>query len=181
MKTGHIALHAGLLCLLATGCHASELTRAEAKNLLDKATAGLPISQITASLDQFQKLSAIKDAKAIFSTVFVLEKSRACLPDASDARLATGEFVVCPNPGPEITWQRPGLMLSLKAPTKVVVIGITGIADGQSQSERLVEYTWQFDLSSFPKEIEDILKLPTRTGKALFRRYDDGWRVVEFK
>jgi hypothetical protein len=64
--------------------------------------------------------------------------------------------------------------------TKWSVIEITGITDGQSPNEKIVEDTWEFDYSSFPKEIGDVLKVPIRHGKAVIRLYDDGWRFVNF-
>jgi len=63
---------------------------------------------------------------------------------------------------------------------KWVVIEVTGIADGQAPSEKIVEDTWHYDFSFFslPKDVEAALE-PLRTGKALFRLYDNGWRFVQ--
>jgi len=94
-----------------------------------------------------------------------------------------GEFVLCQNPisPEEITWEHPGVLIKLKTPVKWYLIEVTGIAGtAGSQNDRIVEDTWQFDLSSFPKEIQDALKTPPLKGKALLRLYDDGWRFMQF-
>jgi len=182
MKTRVLAIVGAASLLMA--CHTSELTRGKAKNLLNKVGAGVSTNQITFSPEQLQKLSQLKDAKdadAALTKLFIMNTMKPCLPDASDVRIVTGQFVQCQNPGPEITWQHPGVMASLKTPVKWVVIEVTGIADGQAPSEKIVEDTWHYDFSSFslPKDVEAGLE-PLRTGKALFRLYDDGWRFVQF-
>ncbi len=183
MKLSAFAV-AGLACLLSLSCHSSELTRAQARNLLNKAGAGVSTTQITFSAEQLQKLAALKDAKDADTTLaklFAMNKLKPCLPDGSDVRIMTGQFVQCPNPGPEITWQHPGVVAFLRTPVKWVVNEVTGIADGQTPSEKIVEDTWHYDFSSFslPKGVEAALE-PLRTGKALFRLYDDGWRFAQF-
>lgn len=171
-------------CILAASCHAAaaDLTRAQAKTILDKVGAGTSNAQISLSVDHLVKLGEAKDAKTLLLKVFVDGKSVACLPDSSDVRIATGQFVQCTTLDPGITWQNPGAMVPLRQPIKWAIVEITGIASGQNPNEKIAEYTWQFDFSSFslPKEFEDALRTPLRAGKALFRLYDDGWRFAEF-
>ena len=178
MKTTYAVATVGVYCLLMS-CHAAELTRAGAKTIIEK-NGVEPFTEFSISSQQGQKLFQIPNSGPLLDKVFVSEKSKPCLPDKSDMRLASRQFALCSQESvtPDITWQNPGLLLSLKTPIKWVVIEITGIADTEKPSEKMVEYTWQFDFSSFPKEMADVLKLPVRAGKALFRRYDDGWRFV---
>ena len=168
---------------LLMSCHASELTRAEARKIVEKVGAEQSFPEISLSSEQSQKLFQIKDADTVLSKIFVKEKTKMCLPDSSDMRLMSGQFVLCSKPvNPDITWQNPGIRCSLKTPIKSVIVEVTGITDAQGgPSDKIVEYTWQFDSSSFPKEVADTLKRSLRTGKALLRRYDDGWRFVEYK
>lgn len=204
LKTTLVIALVSVPCLLSM-CGASELTRAEAKQALDKVLANISLGKISVSIEQMQRLKSVHDADAI-NKVFVflspppqgrsaLEQLAAsltpsnasysdggqrCLPDASDARIMTGQFVQCTLPvSPDITWQRPGVVLALRTPVKQVIVEITGIAD-MSATEKIVEDTYKLDLSAFPKEIQDALKTPIFPGKALFRLYDDGWRFVQF-
>ena len=182
MKTKVTFAIVSVSCVLVC-CHAAELTRAEAKKIIEKVRAEQSFPEISLSNEQSMKLFQLPNAGPLLDKVFVSEKSKPCLPDRSDMRLMSGQFVLCPKPvNPDITWQKPGGMFSLKTPIKSVIIEVTGITDAQSgPSDKIVEYTWQFDYSSFPKEVADALKLPPRTGKSLLRRYDDGWRFVEDK
>jgi hypothetical protein len=170
--------------IVAAGCHAvaADLTRAQAKAALDKLGAATPITQITLSIEHLAKVGQAKDAKTLISRVFVEGKSVGCLPDPSDVRIATGQFVQCTPIDAGVTWQNPGVIVPLKQPIKWAIVEITGIASGQNPTDKVAEYTWQYDFSSFslPKEFDEILTIPLRSGKALFRLYDDGWRFVEY-
>lgn len=184
-----VAVIFSLACLLSAGCHSSELSRGKAKDILDKVGSERSYSQITMSMDQLQRLNNIADRKLVSTTLtkhFVVSSRvpwKLCVPDKSDVRVITGQFLECPSPAnPEVTWQHPGMVVPLRTPIKQIVIEVTGIADGSTPSEKTVEYTWRFDFSSMflPKAIEDALTFPLRTGKAAFRRYDDGWRFMNF-
>jgi hypothetical protein len=93
----------------------------------------------------------------------------------------TGQFAQCLNilNAADITWDHPGVLLTLKTGIKAIIVEVTGIADA-SANEKTVEETWKFDLSPLPKEIGDAIKPATNPGKALLRLYDDGWRFVQF-
>ena len=115
------------------------------------------------------------------SSSFDMEAGKPCLPDSGDARLLTHQFVLCQGVvPPDVTWQQSGYLLPSKHPVKWILIEVTGITDS-AQNEKIVEYTWKWDSSPFPSEIQDVLRYSPRPGKSLFRLYDDGWRFVEFK
>jgi hypothetical protein len=65
------------------------------------------------------------------------------------------------------------------APTRLKVVEVTGITDGENGS-KLVEFRWQFDASSQPDEVKSMLSSLTTVydGKAHFKLYDDGWRAT---
>jgi len=106
-----------------------------------------------------------------------VDGGRWCLPDPSDMRIMTGNFVHCENyVGTDIDWQHPGILMILKQPIRWTVTAVTGITEGATPSEKIVDVTWQFDLSSFPLEFRDAIQQPPLTGKTLFKLYDDGWR-----
>jgi hypothetical protein len=185
MKTS-LAVVVGAVCVLAVACHASDLTRAEAKRIVQKTMDEKPLTTITFGSGQHMMELAEEMKRVHFSEatdrVFSWKDAKPCLPDSSDMRLVTGQFVMCPKPIPdEVTWQTPGLLIPLKSPIKRIVLEVTGIANGDNQSERIVEHTWQCDFTSFPKEVQDILiKLSAcpRKDKAMLRLYDDGWRIT---
>lgn len=209
MKKTLVVAVVSVIGLLATCGHASDLSRPEAKKILDKTLAAQPpVDGFSVSIEQMQRLKTV-DA-AILNKVFtfltpppqgrsaleqlagsltnsgaasITDGGQRCLPDGSDMRIMTGQFVQCLNilnPA-DITWQRPGILLRLKTGVKRVIVEITGIADATAPNEKIVEDSWKFDLSSLPKEIEDAIRPATNTtGKALVRLYDDGWRFVNF-
>lgn len=92
-------------------------------------------------------------------------------------RMMTGNFVQCQNyVALDISWQSPGVIMFLKTPIKWTVKEVTGITEGSTPSEKVVDVTWQFDLSSFPQNFQDAIQQPLLKGKVLFKLYDDGWR-----
>ena len=101
-----------------------------------------------------------------------VDGGRWCLPDSSDMRIMTGNFVQCENyVGLDISWQRPGILMQLKNPIKWTVTEVTGITEGSTASEKVVDVTWQFDLSSFPQNFQDAIQQPPLKGKILFKLY----------
>jgi hypothetical protein len=179
----HTVLSAVSSVLLLTSCgwsQSKELTRSKAKEIIDKVASQPTITQIILTADQALRMQKLGE-KANDS--FAAGSWKVCLPDPSDVRIATGDFVLCQGAVPsEVTWQRPGVLVQLKKPTTWTLLEVTGISDApNAQNEKIVEYTWQYDISSFAKETKDALQFSPRPGKALLRLYDDGWRFVEFR
>jgi hypothetical protein len=180
----HIALlFPAILALVLVSCGPNQhLTRSEAKKIMDAVAAKSEVTQITlipgaaVSPEQEQRLKA--QAATIVSLV---KGARPCLPDPSDVRIATGQFAFCEGVSPGVTWQRPGLLVTLNKPTTWSLVEVTGIADGQNANEKVVEYTWEYNFSQFPGKIPEVFKQAPRPGKALLRLYDDGWRFVKFQ
>jgi hypothetical protein len=199
MKVTPIFAVASLACLLSISCHAaSDLTRAQAKRAFDKiAAADDPTTVLTFSTSQMQRLEKLpKDTlEQVFTLVYAPPQGpfsfadltnhpaqfvyggRWCLPDPGDMRLMSGNFIQCKEyVGIDIDWQHPGVLMVLKNPIKWTVVEVTGITEGETPSEKVVDVTWQYDLSSFPQVLQDAIKQPLLKGKILFKLYDDGWR-----
>lgn len=75
-----------------------------------------------------------------------------------------------------ITGDNPGILMLLKTPIRWKVKEITGISTTPSQ--KIVDFTWQRDLSSWPEAFQTAVNQPSQTSKAMFALYDDGWRVT---
>lgn len=175
-----------VVLLLVLGCRSQELSRNGAKDILNRKAAGSPDTEMTISFDQANKLLFKIDSKDRDKAreAINFDDSKPCLPDPSDVRIMTGQSVVCTGYiPPEVTRQHPGVILKLRKPLNWSVFEVTGISDdSKAAGDKLVEYKWHYDLSGLPKSVAEILT-PTipHEAKALLRRYDDGWRFVEFR
>jgi hypothetical protein len=71
------------------------------------------------------------------------------------------------------------LFLYLQKPIPRVFEKITGITNG-GPDEKVAEYEWYFKTDSFPPDIRSLLPSlgQNRDGRAIFRLYDDGWRLM---
>lgn len=67
-------------------------------------------------------------------------------------------------------------------PIKPYVIEVSGITEGGTESEKLVEYTWNWDFKPLPEEVRYFFKdHPPERWKVTLKLYDDGWRAVKFE
>ncbi|MGO8817572.1 MAG: hypothetical protein ACLQVG_23240 [Terriglobia bacterium] len=202
MKTPHWVAAASAAILLSTACQASDLTRAEAKRMIEKAGVDAAYTEVSLSPEQMERLKSIYNAINILSTVFVMvsappqgpfalakesneaasyvDGGQRCVPDSNDMRLNSGQFVPCQTPlSLAITWQHPGILMKLKNPIKPIILEVTGFSDGSSgPNEQIVGYTWQYDLSALPQDVQDAIGPRVRSGRALFRLSAEGWKFV---
>jgi hypothetical protein len=74
----------------------------------------------------------------------------------------------------DINDKNPGALLLLKTPVRWFVKEVTGIST--SPNQKIVEFTWQTDLSSWPADFQTAVNQPLQTSKAMFTLFDDGWR-----
>jgi hypothetical protein len=171
--------------LVTSACNNKELTRSGAKEILDKVGAQSSITQVTISFKQVvQAVHLDKNSAQKLTNLLTFKGGKACLPDPSDMRIATGQFVLCPGYiPPDVTWQRPGGIATLNKPITWSISEITGISDDSgSPNAKIVEYTWKYELPEYPKSVAEILNpTPPAKGKSLLRLYDDGWRFVDYK
>ena len=168
-----------ILLLLSCGAR-QNLTPSSAKAILDKIAAQTTTSQIVLNLNQARRVQSLGPTA---NGSLDVATAKPCLPDASDARVRIGQYLFCQGTiPPEVTWQQPGVLIHLKRPIAWTLIEVTGITDApNTTNEKIVEYTWQYDLSPFPKEVQDALTYPPRPGKSLLRLYDNGWRFVAYQ
>jgi hypothetical protein len=63
-----------------------------------------------------------------------------------------------------------------------VVVAVTGISDETPVGvNKVALFTWKWDVSSLPRDVKNCItgSHHTRNALATFRRFDDGWRLVE--
>lgn len=66
----------------------------------------------------------------------------------------------------------------MTVPIHWIVVDVTGITSAGSLNEKIVELTWKYDFSALSRAVEDAIQPPINSGTAIFRLYDDGWRIV---
>lgn len=66
--------------------------------------------------------------------------------------------------------------LTLVAPLTPVIMSVTGIADESSPGTKRVDFQWQYKTPP-PAVLTPLIPAPPYQGQAVFKRYDDGWRV----
>jgi hypothetical protein len=179
MKTTFFVTLATILCLLLMSCHGSDLTRAKAKRMLQQFGSKQSFTNIGLTAEEMGRLASMRDADAVL-TKFFMSDLRRCAPNAKTVLSWVGPLVECSPVSTDITSQNPGTLFTLKIPIHWIVVDVTGIANAENgPNEKLVEITWKYDFSTLSKEVEDAIQPPINNGTALFRLYDDGWRVVK--
>ena len=182
-----ISLCLGLIAVLAmtSSCRSQKLTRDSAKDILNKVGLSDQFHQFVIGSNEASQFVKIDPGTAQkLATLMDFNQFKSCLPDRADIRLVSGKYVLCPGYiPPGIDAQHPGLLVPLFKPVGWRIIEITGISDdSNNQSNKVVEFTWKYDLSEYPQGAERIFNLtPPAQRKALLRLYDDGWRFVEFR
>jgi hypothetical protein len=68
---------------------------------------------------------------------------------------------------------------TLSRPLKRQVTEVTGITDGPEPGEKVADFTWHFTNLTEEIALYTGAKEDNHRGEATFRRYDDGWRVVD--
>ena len=180
----HLLMMVVLLALC--GCGPKKLTRSLASDIMEKVASQPSIQQITVSRDQLLKLVSIPPEafKALGPHVASAQSKKLCLPDAQDIRVITDQFEHCVGfIPPGVDWQHPGSVVKFTKSYGWKLKGITGISDDpHSPTDKIVEYTWEYNFDDLPKEAAAVLNPPNPyPGKSSLRLYDDGWRFVEYR
>ena len=201
MKTTFITA-ACVACLLSVACHGADLSRAEAKKILE--TNGAWTTIVSGREVAAKEVNIVSFTSEQMSTLNTFWATQPTLNQYVKG------WQQCPNFGvsPSITCENPageganveermqraqygglgggvtGTVVMLKTPVKLVVVEVTGISEaqnhfggGEGPNVKTVEYTWLYDL---PKEVVPAGLLLPHEGKAILRRYDDGWRLDKF-
>ena len=70
------------------------------------------------------------------------------------------------------------VFLTLASPLRPAIQSVTGISDGSIPSEKLVDFQWNYTTPP-PNVLSPLLPAPPYQGRAVFKKYDDGWRVEQ--
>lgn len=177
-------LAVAVACSLISGCGPQKLTRGLAKDILNKQGDLKQTNELTLSLDQLVSLAHLdKGAVDKVNTLIDMKSGRPCGSSTASAMVQVGQLPLCPGfIPPPVAAQKRGAEVHLTTPIGWKVVEITGVSDdAHAPNTKLVEYTWQYDLSTFPDTAaQTINPNPPAPGKAFLRLYDDGWRFESF-
>lgn len=150
--------------LLLVGCHSSTLTRGKAKDVIESSDRyKLQKVHVALTNGEFQNLWRA----GYLQVRMVMFQQQLEVGPKGKGLIDSGNLW----PG----GTNPAIVLS--TPLKPHVLEVTGITDGENGS-KIVEYNWNWDFSTQPKELQDFFKdHPVGQDKATLRLYDDGWRA----
>jgi hypothetical protein len=156
MKSTITAAGICLVAVLTSGCSGTGLTRGQAKRVLEKdasfAEVGADFVPLTEESAQAAERAGLWTKKATY-----IGPMNVVTPKGSQRGI---ELV------------GTSVWIHLAKPAKREVVEITGIADGDSPKAKVVEFTFR----STPAP--EGLSLRPGSGRAEFKLFDDGWRVV---
>ncbi|HVT98453.1 MAG TPA: hypothetical protein VHE33_13200 [Acidobacteriaceae bacterium] len=172
----------GLLVLtgaaLASG---QELTPDAAKAMLDQQGAATNASDFTLSQEQAHALTALSpDLLASLQ----IETNQPCLPNPGDKRVLRHQFAACQGIFPAgISDQNPGVYLKVGRAFHWHIVEISGIVDPtEDHTQRLVGYTWEYDFSGLPAEVQKVLSQGSRhEGHSLFQLDGGTWKWLRYQ
>lgn len=145
-----------ILVFLAQNAIAATLTRPEAQSVIQKCPAFASTRDVDVMPNGFNQM--------LQEHMLSIGGPSAITLSPAMSRMFTGY------------WMTPG-RATLQTPLSRVVASVTGIADGNSPSEREVKFTWYF--KGLTAEVARCTGLTTgdHAGKAQLKHWDDGWRV----
>jgi hypothetical protein len=172
------------LILSFIGCalaHGQDLTPDAAKALLDQQGAATNVSEFTLTQDQAHALTALSpDLLASLQ----IQANQPCLPNSADKRVRSHQFAACQGIFPAgISDQNPGVYLKVGRVFHWHIVEISGIVDPTADhSQRLVGYTWQYDFSGLPAEVQKVLSQGARhEGHSLFQVDGGAWKWLRYQ
>jgi hypothetical protein len=173
-----------LLVLILAGTafgFGQDLTPDAAKALLDQQGAATNASEFTLTHDQAQALTALS---ADLLAPLQIQANQPCLPNPGDKRVASHQFVACQGIFPAgISSQNPGVYIKVGHIFHWHIVEISSIVDPtEDHSQRLVGYTWEYDFSGLPPEVQKILIQGSRhEGHSLFQTESGTWKWVRYQ
>jgi hypothetical protein len=160
---------------------AQQLDRANAKDMLDKLGHTSATAEFVLTPDQDQRLHTL--SKDLLDTLSIQSESP-CLLNGRDPRVHSHEFVVCNGLFPPgLNPQQPAVDLKLGKtfPWHTLSISFPDDASDNPQ-EQEVTYTWEYDFSGLPAQVQEILRPGTpRPGRSLFRLDGTSWHWVAYQ
>jgi hypothetical protein len=160
---------------------AQRLDRANAKDMLDKLGHASATAEFVLTPDQDQRLHTL--SKDLLDALAIQSESP-CLLNGRDPRVHSHQFVVCNGLFPPgLNPQQPAVDLKLGKTYSWHVLSISFPDDASDNpQEQEVQYTWEYDFSALPPQVQEILKPGTpRPGRSLFRLDGGSWHWVAYQ
>jgi hypothetical protein len=160
---------------------AQRLDRANAKDMLDKLGHASATAEFVLTPDQDQRLHTL--SKGLLDALAIQSESP-CLLNGRDPRVHSHQFVVCNGLFPPgLNPQQPAVDLKLGKTYSWHVLSISFPDDASDNpQEQEVQYTWEYDFSALPPQVQEILKPGTpRPGRSLFRLDGGSWHWVAYQ
>lgn len=166
--------------VLSHRAFAQQLTEHEVRAMLNKLGQSSATDTFTITDAQDQQLSALSaDERSSF-----VQEDSPCVLDANDRRVASHQFVVCKGLFPAgMGATQTAHLIRLKHPFPWHVLVITLPSDpGDKPGEKVVQYTWEYDFSALPAQVQKILRgAGPRPGGSLFRLESGSWQWVAYR
>lgn len=160
---------------------AQQLTEHDVRTMLDKLGQGSATDEFTITDAQAQALNALSSDQRSAAQIQALTP---CVLNPGDPRVTSHQFVVCkglfpPGMGP----RQSAYYLKLGHPFPWHVLVITIPTDpGDDPSQKLVQYTWEYNFAGLPEPVQEILKgASPRPGMSLFRLDGGTWQWVAYR
>jgi len=169
-----------LVACIMLACTSGELTRSKATKLIEKTEGydkGLP--EITLTIDEVQR--------GVNSGLWIIHRHGYIMSRDTHAAELTQEgskyfSSMAITPGQLESWN---LYVSVapRARVNYVLVEMTGIRDvpDSEGGGKIAEYRYKWDFSRLPEPARKIFdSRGPQDARALFRHYDDGWRLEKF-
>src|ERR1022692_495928 len=187
--TRHLAPFALGLCALFVGCGSKELTRSKAKAIIEQGDS-YAAKKRKLFINLAEGNTLVKGHYARWSDRFgqhfsltLTEDGKRYFEETGGEAMLAAAYIEASGlvvNDPNLPTVGMSLYIEPKQPIKESVIEITGIASSGDQNVMKVDYRWQWDISGQPDKLTDAI--PTLKDKsndtAMFKLYDDGWRIV---
>ena len=173
-----------ILILAPAACNwaqGQDLTSDAAKDMLNQQGAGTAASEFTLTQDQARQLTALSQT---LLAPLAIQATQPCLPNPGDKRVQSHQFAACQGIFPAgITAQNPGVYLKVGRTFHWHIVEISSIVDPtEDHSQRVVAYTWEYDFSGLPAEVQNVLKQGSRhEGRSLFELDGSTWKWKSYQ
>jgi len=158
-----------------------ELTPDAAKAMLNQLGAATNASEFTLTQDQAHALTALS---ADLLAPLQIQATQPCLPNPRDRRVLSHQFTACQGIFPAgISDQNPGVYLKVGRIFHWHIVEVSSVVDpSEDHSQRLVGYTWEYDFSGLPPEVQKVLSQGLRhEGHSLFQIDSGTWKWMAYQ
>lgn len=160
---------------------AQDLTQDAAKAMLDKIGAGTDANEFTLTQDQARALTALSpDLLASLQ----IQANQPCLPNPADKRVLHHDFAPCKGIFPAgVSASNPGVYLKVGRVFHWHIVEVSRIDDPtEDHSQRIVGYTWEYDFSGLPPDVQKVLSQGSRhEGHSLFQIDSGAWKWMAYQ